>query len=111
MEQRERYLTAKIQKDLEEKMVLLAGPRQVGKTSLSFALLGHDSDESHPAYFNWDISERRKELLNSQLPLKQKLLVLDEIHKYRDWRDLLKGLYDGHKSSRQFLVTGSARLD
>jgi uncharacterized protein len=39
------------------------------------------------------------------------LIVLDEIHKYRLWRNLIKGLYDRQKSRRQFLVTGSARLD
>ncbi len=39
------------------------------------------------------------------------MIVLDEIHKYRRWRNLLKGFYDTQRSRRQFLVTGSARLD
>jgi predicted AAA+ superfamily ATPase len=50
-------------------------------------------------------------LLAGGLPAGQPLLVLDEIHKYRRWRNLVKGLYDRHKSRLKFLVTGSARLD
>jgi predicted AAA+ superfamily ATPase len=41
-------------------------------------------------------------------------VVLDEIHKYRPWRNYLKGLYDaqvGRQRRRKILVTGSARLD
>jgi len=38
-------------------------------------------------------------------------LVFDEIHKYRQWRGLIKGIYDKQRGSRKILVTGSARLD
>ena len=37
--------------------------------------------------------------------------VFDEIHKYRLWRNFLKGLYDARSGSQRILVTGSARLD
>jgi uncharacterized protein len=37
--------------------------------------------------------------------------VLDEVHKFRNWRNLLKGFYDKKKDTQKFLVTGSARLD
>jgi hypothetical protein len=50
-------------------------------------------------------------LRQGELPPNQPLVVLDEIHKYARWRNLVKGLYDLNKSSRQFIVTGSARLD
>ena len=40
-----------------------------------------------------------------------KLWILDEIHKYRTWRNLLKGLFDGRREGQKILVTGSARLD
>ena len=53
----------------------------------------------------------RKDLLRGALPPDQKLVVLDEIHKYKGWRSLVKGFYDVNKSSRRFLITGSARLD
>jgi uncharacterized protein len=39
------------------------------------------------------------------------MLILDEVHKYKRWRNLVKGFYDRYKSRTQFLVTGSARLD
>jgi len=39
------------------------------------------------------------------------LLLLDEIHKYARWRNLLKGIYDTERSRCKILVTGSARLD
>jgi len=39
------------------------------------------------------------------------LVIFDEIHKYAQWRNLVKGFYDTFKNDIQFLVTGSARLD
>jgi uncharacterized protein len=105
-----RYLEPYIIQDLREKMVFLGGPRQVGKTTLSFHLL-KNGDESHPAYLNWDIPKVQKMLLKGELPSGEKLIILDEIHKYRNWRNLVKGFYDGNKSRLQILVTGSARLD
>jgi predicted AAA+ superfamily ATPase len=106
----ERYLKTRICEDLAEKMVFVGGPRQVGKTMLSLSLL-EGGNESHPAYLNWDDPSSRRMLLAGALPGGQRLLILDEIHKYKGWRNLVKGLYDTNKSSRRFLITGSARLD
>lgn len=39
------------------------------------------------------------------------MIVLDEIHKFKNWRNLVKGFYDKKKNVQNFLVTGSARLD
>jgi uncharacterized protein len=104
-----RYLTPFITRDLDEKMVLLSGPRQVGKTTLALELI--KGNESHPAYLNWDDADDQQKLLARQFPPNQKLLIFDEIHKYSRWRNWLKGLYDKTRSNRQYLVTGSARLD
>jgi predicted AAA+ superfamily ATPase len=103
----QRYLRQQVLDDLERKMVFLAGPRQVGKTTLALDLPG-----AVDAYLNWDIPEDRQRILKNQLPAGA-LLVLDEVHKYRDWRNWLKGIYDARVrgSRRQILVTGSARLD
>ena len=49
--------------------------------------------------------------LTGSWPTTEKLIVLDEIHKFVKWRGLLKGYYDKLKNTHQFLVTGSARLD
>lgn len=105
-----RYLKQAIMADLKEKMVFLGGPRQVGKTTLALSLL-NNGRETHPAYINWDDIPSRKALLQGRLPGNEKLIILDEIHKYKDWRNLVKGFYDLNKSSRQFLITGSAKLD
>lgn len=105
-----RYLQEIIRKDLAEKMVFLGGPRQVGKTTLALTLL-ENGDERHPAYLNWDDLQSRRMLLEGALPAVEPLVILDEVHKYKGWRNLVKGFYDMNKSRRQFLITGSARLD
>ena len=106
----ERYLKAAVLDDLREKMVFLGGPRQVGKTTVALSLL-EGGNERHPAYLNWDDTASRKALLQGALPSGQSLVILDEIHKYKGWRNLVKGFYDLNKSTRRFLITGSARLD
>jgi len=105
----DRYLSSHIRSDLKEKMVFVSGPRQVGKTTMSLHLLGGDEDD--PAYFNWDDVDDQKRILKQEFPPGRRLLVFDEIHKYSRWRNWLKGIYDKTKSRRQYLVTGSARLD
>lgn len=86
-------------------MVFVAGPRQVGKTTLARSLEGADQ-----GYLSWDIPEDRTRILKRELPVSL-LWVFDEIHKYRLWRNYLKGLYDGRRPEQRILVTGSARLD
>lgn len=100
-----RYLAAHILADLKEKMVFVAGPRQVGKTTMARALL-----RDPRGYLNWDIRPQRDLILREEWP-DAPLLVLDEIHKFRKWRNLLKGLFDEYRGKRRILVTGSARLD
>ncbi|MBT3234497.1 MAG: ATP-binding protein [Bdellovibrionales bacterium] len=100
-----RYLYQQIRQDLEEKMVFVSGPRQVGKTTLAKTIL---SDPS--SYLNWDIPLHREAILKRHLP-NTELWCFDEIHKYSSWRDYLKGLYDEFHTTHKVLVTGSARLD
>ena len=100
-----RYLVDIIAKDLERKMVFLAGPRQVGKTTIARSLLSEDL-----GYMNWDTPEGREQILKRQFPASP-ILVFDELHKYRGWRNYLKGIFDSVHRRSQILVTGSARLD
>lgn len=100
-----RYLVRQVEDDLARKMVFVAGPRQVGKTTLGLSLPG-----ARDGYLNWDIPEHREQILLRRMP-PGSLWFFDEIHKYRRWRDYLKGLYDGRNSRQRILVTGSARLD
>lgn len=100
-----RYLAPQVERDLRRKMVFLAGARQVGKTTLARALPG-----ARRGYLNWDVAEDRERILRGQMP-PSRLWVLDEIHKYRGWRGLVKGLFDKRRAEQRILVTGSARLD
>ena len=102
---RPRYLAAALKHDLASKMAFVAGPRQVGKTTLALGLPG-----ARAAYLNWDVAAHRERILKGELPT-GKLWVFDEIHKYRRWRNYLKGVYDGRPRAQRILVTGSGRLD
>lgn len=46
-----------------------------------------------------------------ELPAEKCLLIFDEIHKYRTWKNLIKGIFDKHKERYNILVTGSARMN
>ena len=105
-----RYLTPFIKADLGERMVFLGGPRQVGKTTLSQSLI-KSYEDGHPAYLNWDFLEHRELIKNHGWPKSEKLIVLDEVHKFKSWQNLIKGFYDTLKNTHSFLITGSARLD
>ncbi|MSQ51174.1 MAG: ATP-binding protein [Betaproteobacteria bacterium] len=102
---RARYIAAALRADLPRKMVFVAGPRQVGKTTLALALPG-----ARAAYMNWDTAAHRDRILRNELPAGP-LWIFDEIHKYRRWRNYLKGLCDSRKRGQRILVTGSGRLD
>jgi predicted AAA+ superfamily ATPase len=101
-----RYLEPQVRRDLARKMVFVGGPRQVGKTTLARNLLG----KSVTGLLSWDVAAQRDLILRQHLP-KARLWVFDELHKYRKWRNYLKGLYDARTGTQQILVTGSARLD
>ncbi len=100
----------------EKALVLMAGPRQAGKTTLAHTIA---EAYANAVYFNWDVVPDRARLLrepyffeaverrDSSTPI----VVLDEIHRYRNWKNYLKGAYDRFHGEYQFLVTGSGRLD
>lgn len=100
-----RYLQSQVESDLRRKMVFVGGPRQVGKTWLGKAVVGDER-----AYLNYDIAPHRAAILRRELPATH-AWFFDEIHKYRGWRNYLKGLYDQFGPEQRILVTGSARLD
>ncbi len=104
-----RYLSEYIDKFVQQRMVFVGGPRQVGKTTLCVSFL-KPATMDNPAYLNWDDLSDKRALRRGELPAFP-LLVLDEIHKYKPWRNLVKGFYDKKKQIQKFLITGSAQLD
>ncbi len=99
-------------------MAMVSGPRQVGKTTLARSIYG----ERETFYFNWDDFDDRELLLRGgkaiaqhisldQLRPHPPLVVLDKIHKFSKWKQLVKGFYDKYPGQCHILVTGSARMD
>jgi uncharacterized protein len=102
-----RRIEQQVQTDLLKKMVILSGPRQCGKTTLSRDLLKLYKG----SYMNWDSAPMRLKIQKEDFDEGADLWVFDELHKYRRWRNFLKGLYDLQHDQHKILVTGSARLD
>ena len=97
-----------IKRDLAHKMVLLTGPRQVGKTSLALAI---SEEFVNSVYLNYDHFAHREVIHTANWLPETELLILDELHKMDDWKSYLKGIYDTRQPHLQILVTGSARLE
>ncbi len=100
----------------EKQMVFLSGARQAGKTTLAKEIA---KGFANNFYFNWDFLEHKKLLLKNPAFFEninrkdnsEPLVILDEIHKYKRWKNYLKGIYDQYSQDYKFLVSGSGRLD
>ena len=101
----ERYLTPALSEELGRKILLLTGPRQCGKTTLSRMLRpGYQ-------YINYDLAEHRLLLREKSWDRQKALVIFDELHKMDQWKAWLKGIYDVEGMPPALLVTGSARLE
>lgn len=103
-----RYLDDLLLNDLTAKAVVLTGPRQVGKTTLSRQLM---QSFDHAQYLNWDVAADRAVLQRQSWNPRAGLLVMDEIHKMPGWKAWLKGVVDARRVGQALLVTGSARME
>ena len=94
-----------------QQMVMVSGPRQVGKTTLARAI----RNERETFYFNWDDFDDRELLLQGGKALVQHigldqlrpytpLVVLDKIHKFSKWKQLVKGFYDKYQGQCHILI-------
>ncbi|MFH1479325.1 MAG: ATP-binding protein [Candidatus Omnitrophota bacterium] len=114
----ERALYLDLWKELssEKQMIFISGPRQAGKTTLAKEIAKAFKNST---YFNWDITSNKKLLIEqpsffeqiNRLDGSMPLVILDEIHKYKHWKNYLKGVYDQFSGEYKFLVSGSGRLD
>lgn len=103
-----RYLHTPVLADLQKKMVMLSGPRQVGKTYMARELM---KSFQKPQYLNYDNMEDARVIQSASWPQTADLVVFDEVHKMPTWKPFLKGAYDVKPPEQAMLVTGSARLD
>lgn len=65
---------------IEKKILLISGPRQVGKTYLSKAL------STDYAYLNYDNIDSQKEIYERSWPRDNDLIIFDELHKMKNWK-------------------------
>ena len=116
MEKRTPYRNVWRELSREKSMIFLAGPRQSGKTTLSKLIA--ESFTNH-LYWNWDIGDHRESFFENKnfftnvvrKDASTPLIILDEIHKNKDWKNYLKGVYDQFHKEFKFLISGSGRLD
>jgi len=94
-------------------MLFVSGARQVGKTTAGRSVC------ERGCYLDWDVQEDRIDIIQGQRHLAQRIgsetgqtIVFDELHKYADWKNFIKGFYDLYsKLDWKVFVTGSTRLD
>lgn len=103
----DRYIKKIILNDLKKKMVIISGPRQVGKTYLCKQILENFNKST---YLNYDSVDDQVIILNRTWPNDAPILAFDEIHKMKNWKQYLKGIYDSKPDAQSIIVTGSARL-
>lgn len=91
---------------MSKKVILISGPRQVGKRFLSrnFFSKGY-------VYLNYDDEDDRTIIKEKSWPRDVKLVIFDELHKMSSWKTWLKSVYDKEGVSPSIIVTGSARMD
>src|SRR3989338_6701168 len=106
-----RYIQKNVLQDVQNKLVFIGGPRQVGKTTFALHLLGIQKGQEHPGYLNWDFDHHRNKIIRQEISKASPLIVFDEIHKYVRWRRLMKGFFYIYYPKQTAIVTGSARLD
>jgi uncharacterized protein len=107
-------------KEFGRQMRFISGPRQTGKTTLAKTFLKTIGCER--LYYNWDERNIRdvyiednhffsSDIFNTEIKGGKRYVCMDEIHKYRGWKNILKDFFDSYGDDNVFIVTGSAKLD
>jgi len=101
----DREITPNLRADMARKIILLSGPRQSGKTTISKALTPSFD------YFNYDDAGHRTALREKSWDRSKSLVIFDELHKMPEWKTWLKAIYDVEGIPPSYMVTGSANME
>ena len=81
----ERSLKQPLLESIGNKILLLTGPRQCGKTTLSRML------SERYQYINYDLAEHRLLLKEKAWDRSTQLVIFDELHKMEKWESMAQG--------------------
>ena len=104
--------------DWGRQMRFIVGPRQSGKTTL--AKLKLEKERSEKLYYLWDLRLIRERYKDNELfftadsvpnSKNKQWICFDEIHKYPEWKNILKAVFDQTHDYYNFIITGSAKMN
>jgi len=96
-------------------MIAIKGPRGAGKTTLMLQYVKYDLGLPETALYitadhTWFYNHTLLETANDWYKQGGKLLVIDEVHKYKNWSVELKNIYDGLPELK-IIFSASSALD
>jgi len=112
--QYKRFLYDKI--DFDQRLIGIIGPRGVGKTTLILQYLKENHAENPKAIYLLadNVFFKKNDLFNfvRDFYLKQggRLVCIDEIHRYENWNQELKNIYDSFPDMK-IIFSGSSSID
>ena len=108
-----RYLHKQI--NWSQRMIAIKGPRGAGKTTLMLQYLKYDLGLPETALYitadhTWFYNHTLLETASDWYKQGGKILIIDEVHKYKNWSVELKNIYDG-LPDMQIIFSASSALD
>ena len=108
-----RYLHKQI--NWNQRMIAVKGPRGAGKTTLLLQYLKFDLGLPSSALYitadhTWFYNHTLLETASDWYKQGGKILIIDEVHKYKNWSVELKNIYDG-LPDMQIIFSASSALD
>ncbi len=110
---KKRYLYAEI--DFSQKMISIIGQRGVGKTTMLLQYLNERKDKDKQIYISLDDvffleNSLKKTVETLHYDYGIRIFCIDEVHKYKNWNQELKNIYDLLPDIK-ILFSGSSSLD
>lgn len=112
-EESHRFLFQKL--NLKDRLTGIVGPRGAGKTTLMLQYIKKHLDPEQAFYFSADHIYFTQNTIyefiaNIHLNEQTRYFFIDEIHKYKNWSQELKNIYDGFPQIK-IVFSGSSSLD